>query len=342
MTDLWSKLACTTRPIVLYGMGDGADKMISALNGIGKTPAAVFASDEFVRGQRFHDYTVMTYVQAKQKYPDMIVVVAFGSQLAEVMDNIKRIAAECTLYAPDLPVYGDGLFDKGFYDSVRDKLDMLSARLADDTSRRVFDSLVSYKLTGDIDFLTACETVPDEAYRNILRLTDNETYVDLGAYRGDTVTELLGHVSGYNKIYAVEPDKKNFSKLMLAYGDKVSCINAAATDSVCKVAFDTKKGRNSHVSKTGDMIDGVSVDSIVGDGGASYIKFDVEGNERAAIAGAAQTIAQFKPKLCIAAYHRFDDLVTIPAQVLALRPDYKMYIRHFPYIPAWDTNYYFV
>lgn len=109
-----------------------------------------------------------------------------------------------------------------------------------------------------------------------------------------------------------------------------------------KVTFDTKKGRNSHISDSGDMIDGVSVDSIVGDAGASYIKFDVEGNENSAIAGAAETIKRFKPKLCIAAYHRFDDLVTIPVQVLSYRPDYRMYIRHFPYIPAWDTNYYFV
>ena len=86
----------------------------------------------------------------------------------------------------------------------------------------------------------------------------------------------------------------------------------------------------------------MSVDSIVGNNGASYIKFDVEGNEALAIEGTAQTIKAFKPKMCIAAYHRFDDILTIPERVLAINPDYKLYIRHFPYIPAWDTNYYFI
>ncbi len=342
MTGLWNNLASTNRPIVLYGMGDGADKVISMLETIGKSPAAVFASDEFVRGQNFRGYTVITYDKAKQLYPDMIVLVCFGTQLEPVLNNIKRIASECTLYAPDVAVYGGGIFDDDFYNKSSDRISAIRNRLADDKSRHVFDSIINYKISGDISYLTACETTVDEAYENILRLDDTETYVDLGAYRGDTVSEFLNHVKSYKKIYAIEPDKKNFSKLCEAYGDRATCINAAATDAVKKVSFDNKKGRNSHISDSGNLIDGVSVDSVVGCDGVSYIKFDVEGNEALAIAGASQTIKLFKPKMCIAAYHRFDDILTIPERVLAINPDYKLYMRHFPYIPAWDTNYYFV
>ena len=342
MKDLWNNLKETDRPIVLYGMGDGADKVIEKLESIGKTPVAVFASDEFVRGQNFRGYTVINYNTAKQLYPDMIVLVCFGTQLTPVLDNIRRIASECTLFAPDVAVYGGGTFDTDFYQKSKDKIEFISSRLADDTSRHVFDSIINYKLSGDIRYLTDCETSVDESYENILELHDNEIYVDLGAYRGDTVCEFLNHVNGYDKIYAVEPDKKNFSKLFEAYGDSVNCINAAATDFVKPVPFTNKKGRNSHVSDDGNFIKGVSVDSIVDEKGASFIKFDVEGNEASAIAGAKDTILRFKPKMCIAAYHRFDDLLEIPLQVLEIRPDYKMYIRHFPYIPAWDTNFYFV
>ncbi len=342
MKDLWNNLKDTDRPIVLYGMGDGADKVIDKLASIGKTPAAVFASDEFVRGQNFRGYTVINYDRAKQLYPDMIVLVCFGTQLTPVLDNIKRIASECTLFAPDVAVYGGGTFDDDFYQKSKDKIEFISSRLADDTSRHVFDSIIKYKLSGDIRFLTDCETSVDESYQNILNLHDNEIYVDLGAYRGDTVCEFLNHVNGCGKIYAVEPDKKNFSKLYEAYGDSIECINAAATDCVKQVPFTNKKGRNSHVSDGGDFIAGVSVDSIVDEKGASFIKFDVEGNEASAIEGAKDTILRFRPKMCIAAYHRFDDLLAIPLRVLEIRPDYKMYIRHFPYIPAWDTNFYFV
>ena len=44
----------------------------------------------------------------------------------------------------------------------------------------------------------------------------------------------------------------------------------------------------------------------------------------------------------IAAYHRTDDLVSIPEKVLSLCPDYKVYLRHTPCLPAWDVFYYFI
>jgi hypothetical protein len=69
---------------------------------------------------------------------------------------------------------------------------------------------------------------------------------------------------------------------------------------------------------------------------------DVEGEEIAAIKGAANTIKKSKPKMLISAYHRTEDLISIPETVLGINPEYKMYIRHFPYLPAWDTNFYFI
>ena len=196
-------------------------------------------------------------------------------------------------------------------------------------------------MTGDINYLFDCEVNPLEPYKSILKLNDNETYVDLGAYRGDTVSEFLSQVEGFNKIYAVEPDIKNFSKLFNAYGGIANCINAAASDRVGQTNFSIERGRSSHISNSGKTVATVSVDSIL-DNGATFIKLDVEGNEIPAVNGAKNTIENYKPKLCVSAYHRFGDIIKIPMHILSMRPDYKMYLRHFPYIPSWDTNYYFV
>ena len=43
----------------------------------------------------------------------------------------------------------------------------------------------------------------------------------------------------------------------------------------------------------------------------------------------------------IAAYHKNKDLCAIPRQVLSIRGDYDVFLRHHPYVPAWETNYYF-
>jgi FkbM family methyltransferase len=55
-----------------------------------------------------------------------------------------------------------------------------------------------------------------------------------------------------------------------------------------------------------------------------FIKMDVEGAEVKALAGAAGVLARFKPRLAIAAEHKPDDDVTIPAAVRRVRADYRM------------------
>ena len=50
---LWQYLKKQTRPIVLYGMGNGADAILDRLDRLDIPVNAVFASDEFVRGQVF-------------------------------------------------------------------------------------------------------------------------------------------------------------------------------------------------------------------------------------------------------------------------------------------------
>ena len=73
-----------------------------------------------------------------------------------------------------------------------------------------------------------------------------------------------------------------------------------------------------------------------------FIKFDVEGAEKEAIEGAEGILREKAPALCISAYHRTEDLFAIPLQVKALQPKYKVYLRHSPYVPAWDTQFYFI
>ena len=101
-------------------------------------------------------------------------------------------------------------------------------------------------------------------------------------------------------------------------------------------------GRNSVRAKSGKMLSADSVDNMLSGDRCTYIKMDVEGQERAAIEGAANTIAAYRPKMKIAAYHRFDDIIQIPSAVFKHYDGYSLYLRHKPYVPAWDTDYFFV
>ena len=56
--NVWDALKNTKKPIVLYGMGNGADKVLDEFERRGITAAGVMASDDFVRYQDFRGFTV--------------------------------------------------------------------------------------------------------------------------------------------------------------------------------------------------------------------------------------------------------------------------------------------
>lgn len=343
MKDLWTYLKETKKPIVLYGMGNGADKIISVLDRYDIKISGVFASDGFVRRKIFHGFLVTDYQTAKDTFGDMVVLLCFGTALPDVIANIRRIAAEQELYAPDVAVYGDVLFNMEYALVNRTRLEGVYNLLADDTSKKVFENAVMYKLTGKINYLFDCETPNIEIYDNILKFDSDEIYFDLGAYRGDTVAEFLSVVSDYKKIVAVEPDAKTYNKLCISTQNikNITNINACVSDIDGKAAFNMQGSRGASIGG-GSTINSVTIDTLACDCIPTYIKMDIEGAEAAAIKGGAAAIGKHKPKMQIAAYHRSEDLTVIPEAVLKIQPDYKIYLRHFPSLPCWDMSYYFV
>ena len=354
--DLWEYLAEEHRPIALYGTGDGADKIIAVLEnrGLSDLIAAVFASDGFVRDRMFHGMKVMSYSDCcKALAPaDFIVLVCFGSARPEVLEKVQEIASERELYVPDVPVYGDILFDRAFFENNQSRIENVFARLEDDASRICFENYVNYKLTGNISYLAKCESAPEEEL-TLLSGISGGCYVDLGAYYGDTLTRYLTEFPCIKTAVAVEPEHHSFAKLtacaeQLGRGSDIRCINALAGGKQGKELVSDSRGRgtralaNSNValSKTRE-IDVVTVDSL-GLEDVCFIKFDVEGSESEAVEGARETILRSRPLMKIACYHRSEDVFAIAEKVLAVRDDYKIYMRHTRCIPGWDTDLFFI
>lgn len=340
----WAKLKAEKRPIYIYGMGDGALKIMSVFRKVGIQLKGIFASDDFVRGHSFEGYKVMKLSEVEEIEDDFVVVLAFAAGYQSIVDRIHEIAAKHTLYVPDVPVTGGGLFTYEYCVQNAEKLQAVYDSLADDYSRKVYANIINFKISGDISYLDAVTTPKSEIYREIIKPHMGETYVDLGAYNGDTIREVLEFTHGrYAGIYAVEPDKKNYKKLMkFVDGMKqVYTYNSAAWCVDTELPFAAKAGRQSAISADSEnLISARSVDSILGRKAATIIKMDVEGFEREAIWGAAQTIARYSPKLMISLYHRNEDIFELPLLIKMLNPNYKLYIRHQLYIPAWETNLY--
>lgn len=339
MTDLWSYLKNCEKPIVLYGTGNGADKVIDRLNADGIKLSGIFASDGFKKGKNFRGFTVSSYSELDERYPEMVITICFGSSRIEVIDNIKRLMQKHTVFVADVPVYGDTVFDLTFARQNAEKIRAVHSLLSDELSKRVFENTILFKLTGNPNYLFEIETPRSEVF-SLLDLKDNENFLDLGAYNGDTVIEFVQNVNSYSAITALEPDSRNYRKLCENTGalKNILCIKGAAGKFCGKATVSSQHGRGVNIGMGNIEIDTFTIDSLAQKNPPTLIKIDVEGAESNVLDGGKNTISALKPKMHIAVYHRSEDIFEIPLKIHTLCPDYKIFMRHHTYLPAWDTN----
>ena len=57
----WELLQNENRPIYIYGMGNGTEKILDVFKKYNIKTKGIFASDEFVRGHFFRDFKVKKY-----------------------------------------------------------------------------------------------------------------------------------------------------------------------------------------------------------------------------------------------------------------------------------------
>ncbi|MFA6947540.1 MAG: FkbM family methyltransferase [Eubacteriales bacterium] len=368
--SLAGRLRTADKPIALYGMGDGADKVIAALEAIGRAPDFVFASDAFYRpGKIFHGMEVLTYDEVCRRCGDFIVLVCFASALDDIIANVRRIAALRETYIPDVDVICDGGAQFFTHEQLllhADALDALRESLCDERSREVLGGVINFKLSGDIQYLDTSEDSAGDIW-SLMRTKRYRAAADLGAYTGDSARDIISHCENIAQITAFEPDERTFRKLK-AYSDEIApsgitlrAINAAAWSCDTTLHFDSRGGRNSHIggdnacdgtnAKTtrGDDITGakprireVSARSLDSLGvPCDLLKLDVEGAEREALCGCARTIERCSPDIALSLYHRTRDLWELSQLLSELTGGgRRLYLRRPRYMPAWDLRLY--
>lgn len=337
----WEKIKESGLPVVIYGMGNGADKVIDEFERLSIPISGVTASDAFVRGQMFRGFRVKRLAEFEG---DFIIAVAFASCLPDVMNHIYSLCDKYRVIVPCVPVFGNEIFNRNFIEKFNTQINEAYS-LFEEESKRIFAGCVNFMFGGELETLKNITTQKDEVFQNILCLNSDESYLDLGAYRGDTVAEFLHYCDNkYSGITALEPDRKTFKKLTEYLADipKSEAVQKAIYSESKNLVFSNKAGRQSTIASEGEEIESVTVDELFDNKTVTYIKMDVEGAEKEAIKGAERTLKNQKPKLNIALYHKSRDLFEIPLQIAKINPEYKFYIRRHPYIPCWDMNLYCV
>lgn len=346
---LWHELQKEPRPILIYGMGNGAEKILGLSREYQVPIADIFASNDHARKVSFCGYDVLSFSEALEKYDSAVILVAFGVYQEEVLKRIEELNKTYSVLVPDLPLIGGEILTPDCLVNRRTQLSAARALLSDEKSRNVYDAMLEAKLTGALHPHFR-EDTPRTEDMQLLRLNGQEDYLDLGAYNGDTIEEFLSLAGGnYSTITAFEPDMHNMKKLRenTASLSHISLIPCASWNEEATLTFSGKGGRNCAMRpdlpgqyKHLHEVMAIPVDSL--DRDFSFIKMDVEGAEKETLIGMKALINRCHPKLLISAYHKPDDFITLPLLLEKLCPGYRMYLRRNRCLPAWEIQLYCV
>lgn len=347
------------KKIVIFGAGELGVRLLRILRQAGYAPLAFIDNDSKFRGALLLNIPVLTpQVAAQQLGVEMLVILAvyntskpreqllsFG--YARVM-HFAMVFAGLSDHA--LPFF---CLDRNLLMlQNKSRIQAALSLMADEESQRQFIAQIRHRLFLDFDCVKRPQTVEmrttEYFVSSIYTCIDSEVLVDCGAYCGDTIERFLDFSgSKFKKIYAFEPDEKNFSALA-KYVEKLpfeisSCINLL-NKGVGKEA--STLGFHAHGSVTSvsaaegqSLVSIVRIDDATKDEPPTLIKMDIEGGEIEALRGCERTIRAHRPILAICVYHASEHLWEIPLLIQELCPTYKIFLRAHAE-DCWDTTCY--
>ncbi len=218
------------------------------------------------------------------------------------------------------------------YNKHKSSYETVHELLEDDLSKSIFRRLLSFRVTNDISHLADFSLRDKEQYfEDFLDLKpDGETFVDVGGFDAYTSRQFMKRCPQYRHVHLFEPELKNYEVCRAALKDtpRASCYNLGLSDKQEVLKF-SSSGSASQINEDGDLtirverLDSLNIER------PTFIKMDIEGAEKQALAGGSRTIERHHPRLAIAAYHRPGDFWRLPFQVRAIRDDYRIYMRHY-------------
>ncbi len=221
------------------------------------------------------------------------------------------------------------------------KEELLDLKFEDEASYRTMQGLLSYMETSDLNALY--EITDPIHYFGVAPFIcePNGTYVDLGAYVGDTIEDYIKSVGGaFRRVYGFEPGKEQMQAIRLRkerlMREWLLDERQIVLEETCvgrkdgTVYLDTSSGiSGNHITEQGsNAIQCVTLDTYFQTTDVTMIKTDIEGADYDALIGGERLIRRCKPHLAISVYHRPDDLLRIYRWVDGLDMGYRFKLRH--------------
>jgi len=223
-------------------------------------------------------------------------------------------------------------FESDFTQNTEQYVSMYNT-LADEKSKEVFTKVINFKISFDYSFMQGFTNDHKGQYfdTEIVPKIENIHFVDGGGYVGDTAEEVIKNYPNFQKLWLIEPIPENIriAKRELGHIDGIEFLTCGVGAKKETLHFNEEKSFSTIYGNGTQSVEIDTIDNIVQTQRVDFIKLDIEGAEQDAIDGAKETIKREHPVLAICIYHKAEDWYKIPQKILAIRDDYKIYLRHY-------------
>lgn len=214
----------------------------------------------------------------------------------------------------------------------------LYRRLEDYLSKRTLAAILINWAFLDLSYPQMVKSIfPDYWEPDIFPSNDNDVFVDVGAYVGDSIQQYVNvYGKGYKKIYAYEISADSYKSLCQNVKEwrlhdvitKRKGAGAEPGEFFVQASSDPSANQLRQEGSEQQRVEVVPIDDDIEDT-VTFLKMDIEGAEQDALLGCSRIIREQQPKLAICTYHGYDDIWQVPTLIDNIRPDYHFYMRHY-------------
>lgn len=326
-------LSKTEKPVYVFGGGEVANliKKELEMNNIRLTAFIVDYLPEHSERSRFIESNSSSLNE------EFILVRGFLNSFYMSDEELMTRFPKCLKVITIIDMYEASVvepIEEEFYMSNKARFDNVRKNLFDDISTKSFDAFIATKIFKDNK--TLLSVVEKEQYffeKSPWEYSSNETYLDCGAYTGDSINDFIEEVNGkYKRIIAIEPDSENYKilneNIKINKWENITTVACGIYEKRDIMKFNSTGDMEAQISQDGEIeIEVDSIDNIVNNQAVSIIKMDIEGTEMSALKGAERTILKNRPILMISAYHKKTDLFEIYEFVSNKVNDYVFFFR---------------
>jgi FkbM family methyltransferase len=334
----------------IWGSAEVARRIVRVLSELEIPLLGVFDSNPIKVGSQFEGFTI----EAPREVGNLVIVCSY--HLPEHLIDAKKILGNSALSAWELLAlhldskslpWNNLRNPHNLSNYERDKLVQVGSRCDEETREEFWREVAARHFVG-INAVSALgmRSVNTEYFiPEVIQTNADSIFLDLGAYTGDTLDRFFAQpVDGLDnrKAIAVEADKSNFQILLNKYSKNrnIHLLNAAINSTSGIIPFsesDYSMGSSALFYEANTIIPAVTIDDIFDKQSFSHVKFDIEGFERIALAGATKAIKSSGAVWSVASYHLYDDFWELPS---FFPEEFKIHVsRHAP-LP-WDTTMHF-